>query len=827
MHMRRSVLVLALVLTAGAIVAGTLALRPAPQANVAAAAQPRRTAATEQQWIVGDVVAAIAGIAGMDHPTIDVASPSETRFVVTVADASDPVALDVVEHLWTADTFEPIARRLLSPTSSTSSIEPVDLNARSALTDLTVNTLLGENDRISAVLQQDGRSAAAHESAALLDGAFALRESASVFNDLRPALSRMAAHLAVAKVLRGSAAESRDGAYARAVMTTLAGLQRKALLQIAELERGAPTDVERAWGRALRLRNTGDWRAVDRSTATTRLEQWEYARALRSRHGLAAFLDYLEGGEPDDSLAWHRIVFDDLMKGFSVEAGHRFADDGVNRELAEAASVWGRYHGGNAQTSMPALIAALNDRPASSPIARVDGRVVVQVLDWGTWAAFHQRHLCATLASETSHLHNLGDDDRIAENERSMEAAFGRLALFPIVARWGAPNAEIYQHAMERARPLVETAPELVTHASMNVLLYKPAFTVTIKPFPLQVAWFTPTVPAGTALDLFNRSLRPGCPRPPTRAQARFWAVEQPYDHWTVWAEAFLAMDRGSPSYAVVRKAFGSLVEYDIDALEKFRYLDMSTSDRLDMGERLCRLSPDHCGTLASWALVNDRERDALSAYERWIGGARDRVNVSNHVTWISRYYLDHGQRARAEAIAKEAADTGSYAGMETYAELLDRIGRGDEAEPLYRQIAVRYSNDTVPLGGFLMRRAFRTHDAALEARAGELLRPDFPDGLQRVEPHALPVRPSDGVMLTDFGPRAARLGLHANDVIVAVDDWRVRTPDQYTMASRLKFDEQMTLTVWRDGRFRQLRLQVPQRWFGSGFRQYGGPPEQ
>jgi S1-C subfamily serine protease len=81
--------------------------------------------------------------------------------------------------------------------------------------------------------------------------------------------------------------------------------------------------------------------------------------------------------------------------------------------------------------------------------------------------------------------------------------------------------------------------------------------------------------------------------------------------------------------------------------------------------------------------------------------------------------------------------------------------------------------------------------------------------------------------MLTSFGPRAARIGLRPNDVIVAVDDWRVRTPDQYMMASRLKFDEQMTFTVWRDGRFQQLRLHVPQRWFGSGFRRYAGPPEQ
>jgi len=827
--MRKSVLAFVLVLTVGAIVAGALAVRPMMPPAADAAPPARSSFTTEQQWIVSEVTTAIAGIAGMDAPSIAVIASTDSHFSVSVAGAGEPVSVDVVDHLWTADTFEPIARRLLSrppsPPSAASS-NAADINVRAALTNLSVETLLKENDRLSSLMQQDPRSVAAHESAALLVGAFAFRESASFFTDLRPALSRMAAHLAVAGVLRGAAAETRDGAYARALMTTLVGLQRKALLQIAELERGAPSDAERAWGRALRLRNTGDWRGVDAVNTLTPIEKWEYARAVRTRKGISAFLEYIDQMPDDDAPEWHRIVNADLLTGFSVEAGNRFAGVGVDRELAEAAVVWARYHVDD-RSSRDALIVALNDRPASGPMRHADGRTAVQVLDWGLWAGFHQRHLCASLAGATNHAINLGVDDELRDSFRSLEASFGKLTLFPIVQRWGAPSADIYAAAMARARPLVESTPELVTHASWNVLLYRPDFTASIKPFPLQMAWFTPAVPAGTALDLFSRSLRPGCPRPPTRAQAKTWAVEQPYDHWTVWAEAYLALDRGEPSYAVVRRAFGPLMDYDVDALLKLSRRASTNDERIEVGDRLCRLSPDQCGTLAASMLVTDREAQAVAAYERWIAGARDRVALSNGLTWISRYYLDHGQAGRAEAVAKDAANTGSWMGMQTYAELLDRVGRSSEAEPLYQRIANSYRNATAPLGNFLMRRALQTHDAGLEAKAGELLRPVFPDGLHRVEMHALPVEPPDGITFDSFGQRPARFGLRSTDVIIGVDEWRVHNVDQYTFASRLRFDDQITFTIWRDRRYQQLRARVPQRWLGTYFRQYVGPTER
>jgi tetratricopeptide (TPR) repeat protein len=556
-------------------------------------------------------------------------------------------------------------------------------------------------------------------------------------------------------------------------------------------------------------------------TDGSRLERLEHARAVRARLGSEAFLSYLDTLPDADAVDWHRVAF---LNDFSLEAGARFAFDSLEGELAEARNVWLRLHG-TAEITREALVAALNDRSESGAAENTED---VRVLDWGMWAAFYQRHVCQSLLEITNYFRSRGDEDSEGKAAGELAPMLGALTLYPVVSRWSVLDADDYEVAMSRARPMVESAPHLVTAAAWNLLLEKRWFTVRTQAFPVQVAWFTPAVPAGTAFDLFSRVLRPGCPRPPTRAQAKTWAIEQPYDHWTVWAEAYLALDQGKPSFAVVRKAFGTLVEYDVDALLKITdYLDLGAEERTAVDERLCQLSPDRCDKLASWLLLGDRERDAVAAYERWIAKARDRVMLSNGLTWISRYYFDNGRRDRADAITTEAADTGSWGGMQVRAELLERSGREMEAEELYQQIAGRYPNATAPLGAFLLRKALRAGDAALEAKAGELLRPVFPDGLQRVAMHALPVDPPDGITFDTYGPRPAKTGLRPKDVIIGVDEWRVHNVGQYTLASRFRFDDTMTFTVWREGRYQQIRARVPQRWLGVTFRPYVGTARQ
>jgi tetratricopeptide (TPR) repeat protein len=661
-----------------------------------------------------------------------------------------------------------------------------------------------------------------HESAALLVGGLALRESVGLFSDVRPALSRMAAHLSIARALRGSGELSMDGRCALAILTALAGLERQAVQIVNEIDARAVTPADRAWVRALRVRITGDWRSSQ--NAGTLLERLEFARGIRGRLGVDRFLDYLETFEPEQIADWHRIAF---QNDFTAEAGRRFTADNVELDLREARLAWTRLHGGRTIAEQD-VVAALNDRPWPSPLMRSTEGTVVQVLDWGTWAAFEQRQLSMSLVSHSTHLWALAEYGAQREWQATQDARFRRLTFYPFVLRWGAPSAEIYSAAMSGARAVIERSPELVTAAEWNFMLSTSSFRNVDARFPLEEAWFTPAVPDGTAFDLGSRSLRAGCPRPPTRAQAAAWARDQPYQHWTVWASEYLALDRGQPSLQAVQRAFGSLVDYDAGALLKIiDYLDMSDSARIDVAQRLCAISPTDCDRVAQLLLASGRETDAVLAYERWIGKARDRVGVSRGVTWIVRYYHAQGRGDRAQEIARQAAEAGSGSGLEVLGELLDRMGRHTEAEEIYRANERRYPDRSVPLGQFLMRQALRTGDKSLHAKAGELLRPVFPGGLESVAMHALPVTPADGIQVAPVGPRVMKTGLRPGDVIVGVDQWRVHNYDQYQTVSRLAFDDTMTLTIWRNGRYEQLRTIVPQRWFGSTINTYRAPAGQ
>ncbi len=776
---------------------------------------------TEQQWIVSDVVGTVAGIAvprGRAARAVPVrvapstAPPGRDRsFTVSIAGGA-PIQVVVAGHLWSPDTFGAVAQQLMRP-ASTGGAAPAspDAAARARLTDLTVATLLDENDRISALLEKDMRSPGAHEAAALLIGAFALRESAGWFHDVRPSLSRMTAHLAVARALRPAGEAGKDGTLARAILTALVGRQREALTMVEAFQRQATTDAERRWVRALTLRITGDWRGKAPMASDSLLERLEHARAVRERLGIHAFLDYRDTLPKDTLTDWQRIAFFDAI---SVEAGNVFTPDNIDHELAESARIWARFHKG--QPSEDVVVNALNERPNSA--IREDG--TAQVLDWGTWAAHQQRHLAHALIAFGYHSRNRLDNN--AGLISSYDKLFGRLTLYPIVLRWIARQPADYQRALAMARALVDTSPALVTQQAWTLLLQKPDFDRPA-PLSLDVPWFTPAVPAGTAFELPVRSLRPGNPRPPARAQSAQWALDMPYDHWTLWSKAWLAAD-GKPTVATVRTALTPLFGYDANALLKMiDDMAMPNSERLDTMHALCALVATHCDRLGELLLVQNDERGAATAYERWAAKSRDRVGVSNGVSWLVRYQRRIGNAARAEALAREAGKVGSYRGLQELAEWLDRAGRYAEAERVYRQIVEQHPDGSVSLGTFLMRQALRTSNAGLQAKASEMLRPLFPGGLEPLAGHSLPVTPGDGVAFATFGPRPTALGMQITDIIVGVNGWRVRSANQYIAVTRFRNDDAMTLTVWRDRRYQELTLRVPERSFGTRFKDHRG----
>jgi hypothetical protein len=237
----------------------------------------------------------------------------------------------------------------------------------------------------------------------------------------------------------------------------------------------------------------------------------------------------------------------------------------------------------------------------------------------------------------------------------------------------------------------------------------------------------------------------------------------------------------------------------------------------------LCKVSPSRCDELASRLLRAGRDAEARDAYEAWIRGTRDTVAVSNELTWIVRYYMSHGNTERGMTLAMMGADTGSFGGLETLAHALDRTGNYTAAQAIYERIASRYHSSR-PLGAFYLREGTRMADKMLEAKGLELLRQDLPGGMERLALHALDAVPKDGLAFQTFGPRPAAMGLQAGDVLVGVDQWRIRSIAHYWIATRLRHADEATLTVWRRGAYKQLQTRVPERWLGVELRNYVAP---
>ena len=123
------------------------------------------------------------------------------------------------------------------------------------------------------------------------------------------------------------------------------------------------------------------------------------------------------------------------------------------------------------------------------------------------------------------------------------------------------------------------------------------------------------------------------------------------------------------------------------------------------------------------------------------------------------------------------------------------------------------------------MRQAQRLSTPDLQVEAADMLRSLFPEGLEPLAMQNLPARGTEGVRFATFGPRAKALGMQFTDIIVAVNGWRVRTANQYISVTRFSNDDLLTLTVWRDGKYRELRLKVPERSFGTRFTDHRGEP--
>jgi tetratricopeptide (TPR) repeat protein len=840
--------------------------RPLPTAKPAPLLQ--WTSHNEEEWLVGEVARDIlemvvsakgTPLLGKEGLPVVVSSlpGAEASYEVTgpIGPEAPPFKHRIIlyDHAWAATNYEGLARaaieRLQMKASTTRA--PRSGSVLSSLLDLRPETIEQENTRVSAGLATDMMNPVAHEEAALVLGAFALREDAGAFADTRTALCRMTAHLALARALLAPAPPGAEGDYARLVQTTLIGRQREAVDEIARLRRARTTPYQRAWLLALAMRNNGDWRLAGNPSRASLLERVEYVRALKRSQGGLKALEFLSRQRVEPAAQWTRIglagKYHPQVATFTVEEGNTFAGAAIGLEMKEWASVWKRLAGEELkhEDAVPSL-----NRLAGRCVWHPGGTEVgPRVIDRGLWSAFAQRHLLSAVRETELYLEKLvGLPEEAATFREETTKEFAGLTLFPpLREQWdrgpvsrkpGGPPPTPNPDAGRclASLDLVRRRPEVVSAPSWLGLIMHCNRARQENAFVDPKSWFSTRMPMGTVYDFEHRAYIPELKFTPQEVEGL--AALAPYDKSII----YWRVSRRPPGSKLTSSEFdaiyGPMVAYDADAKgTKATRVQESDVAFKASAKRACDASPDQCLRVAEELVERDAIEEAVHAYERALARAPDRVDVSNSSGWLVQHYFEQGKTERALEVARMCAAVQSAGGFVTLGQLLERMGRYDEAERTYIDLAKRYPEQDVRLSAFYMRSERRVADGKFRVQAAAAEQKLFPGGLKRVTLSDL------RSLVQRFGMTGSAragaptpegtakelqdMGLRLGDVVVAVDGYRVINEPQYSCVIGFADLPEVKMILLRNGEYVELTGKMVRRLYGprQGATQAQPPP--
>jgi tetratricopeptide (TPR) repeat protein len=365
---------------------------------------------------------------------------------------------------------------------------------------------------------------------------------------------------------------------------------------------------------------------------------------------------------------------------------------------------------------------------------------------------------------------------------------------------------------MAAVRELALRSPERLTGGHWEYFREKVDYAPVPRDLPDESHWFRPPLPAGTLLDVGRRL-------PVLRALQSLsledvGALRRLAPHNPDLAEAAVARMGGVRSVTELATVYGELSDYNLVVMGKLA--DAAYYDPVEFRKRqgaMCELTAEGCFFLGYRLAEMGFADEAAVAYQKAFDGAEDRVWAASKSLWLVDYYFDHGQAARAERVARAAAETYSNQGLYVLARLLERSGRLREAEEYYRRILDRYESAS-RLAGFYYRQARVKRKADYEARFRDALALAMPDGLEPLDRSTLPAKPEDGVVVKKENDLTKKFGLKYGNVIVGLDGFRVRDRRQYTALLEFDFSPKMKLVAWRGVSYDDIEAEVWDRDF-------------
>jgi tetratricopeptide (TPR) repeat protein len=685
------------------------------------------------------------------------------------------------------------------------------------LTDGTPETIELENQKLSAALESDFTNPALHEQAAVVLGAFLLREHSGYFYEIRSPLSRMTAHLAMAQFLNGATASDLNGRMAEAMLLTLINDEAPAVALLDTI--GTNNAAVQPMVHTLRMRCTGDYRPLDAPFNQSPIENVERF------YEMAGYIDAVVAwpklsDEQKQAIDFVRVAHD---ADYSVEIGHVLLEASIPQEMQEVNSIYELSHHEKLSTTA-AAVKALNELPQRCVTAGPGGAVHVQVIDWGQWAAFFQRHLCHAMQENFHFMYSMwGVPDDAKEFSARCDHEFGALRMYPFVKRFNCTDVDAYHKSVDDGFKLTVEAPQFVPANCWNYLCYRVGFAPWYRPNPNPHVneWHNPNPPPGTAYDLHPRLDHPSLISGPD-ALARFEKLHDlaPYD-CRIITQIINRKYKGQATFDQTVELYRPVLPYSVTAL---RAVANTVSDQPVKYEeyllKVAELDPVCYYTLGDLALNYTNEDKAAKYYDQAAATDGDSVRVSYYADWRIKYLLKQGQVEKARHIADEAGEVYSSVGLQAKANFYETTSNYDGAHEWYAKVEERY-DDPGPVLAFCARYFARTGDTRFQSELNDRLKKLFPDGIQKVSLSDFHDPPSDGVVIRQQNNTVRSAGLNSGDVIVSVFGVRVHNFKQYGYGRELTSTPEMDLIVWQGDAYHELKPSVPGHRFGVDIGDY------
>jgi hypothetical protein len=693
--------------------------------------------------------------------------------------------------------------------------EPEDMSLCSALTNLTAKTLEEQNLAISRSLETQFANPVLHEKAAFLLGAFLLRDSSGDFFEIRSPLCRLCAHLALARQLTGQSAPGTNGKLANAILLTMMNDQKAALDALAELN--ATDAALQPWLRALRARNTHDYRPLAALKATSLLEKVELFRARCESIGTDLPWSKLSQKEKQSVIEYARIA---NARKYSVESGHELVAVSIPLEFGEIDQVYSLSHGNRLKKEK--LTEELNVPPERCFTHGSKPSVVV--IGWGQWACFAQRHLCHALEQNFNFLENKwGVPEEAAKFAQGMEPLLSKLTLYPFVRRFNCTEVGDYHRAVDDGLAVTVSTPQLVSAQIWNYMCYRPSFAERYLPNPNPHVneWHKHNPPPGTAYDLVPRLDHPSLvSRGDYVPMLEKLHEIAPYD-CNISVELVRKKYGDKPTYEQMEQVYHPVLEYD-----SYKIADLAATlvDKPQEYEaqmlKAAAIDPFRYYNLSEYLQKRNQDEKAAAYLEKAMLLHPDAVTAASYSPWLIKYYQRKGMTSKAMQLANQAAEVYSYSGLLAKAELLESLGKYSDAWEYFLKLEERYNNSEDVMA-FIVRYKAKTHDTRYDGELKSRIKNLFPNGLEKVSLKDFSGPPRDGVIIDEENQLVKDAGLGRGDIIVALYGIRTHNFQQYSYARETTTNAEMDLLVWQQNHYVPIKASPPNHRFNADFASY------